>query len=294
MNPKPYRERVFEPMLVKTFPNVLNHWLEEEFPHLGGPKVRELFVTEVTRLIDVHYVPRQRLQPGQTMWYAVDKTDLPHDGRSMAETRLVPVLLTLVAREDIESLIQGISIPELRRRVVVRLHREADAQGGVLAETDTSLLLCQSHGAISAAIRAYEQEHQCVIPRRGTVHDLGRSVSHKALIAKKAIQETKQAPDVAWETAHSVPSTERYLVDLTRAYISLKRHGMGIEDTAFATGMSISLVKEYAALIDELGLNDDRLPSIIAELEHRAQARQRDSRNNSTSHGGAPDTSIPG
>lgn len=294
MNPKPHRERVYGPMLAKTFPNVFNHWLAEEFPHLGGPKVRELFVTEVMRLIEAYYVPRQRLQPGQTVWYAVDKTDLPHDGRSMAETRLVPVVLTLVAREDIQRLFQGVPLKEVRRYVIARLHKEAEAQGGVLAEADTGLLLNHSPTTIGKAIRAYEQEHQCVIPRRGTVHDLGRSVSHKPLIAKKAIQEGKQAPDVAWETSHSVASTERYLVDLMRAYISLKRHGMTVEETAFATGMSVSLVKEYAALIAELDLNDDQLPSIMAELEHTAQARQRNTEGSSVSRKLAPDTPAPG
>lgn len=273
MNPKPAREGVYRPLLDKSFVNVLSHWLAEEFPHLGGPKVRELFVSEIVRLIEAHYIPAQRLQPGQTIWYAVDKTDLPHDGRSMAETRLIPVTLTLVAREDIEALMKGLPIRELRRRVAVRLHREADAQGGVSAETDTALLLCQSHSSISALLRAYEQDHECVIPRRGTVHDLGRSVSHKATIAKKAVLEAKQAPEVAWETDHTLFSTERYLVALMRVYISLKRHHMTVEETAFATNMSVSLVKEYAALIDELNLNDDSLPSIMTELERRAAIR---------------------
>ena len=141
MNRKPHREGIYGPILAKTFPNVLSCWLAEEFPHLGGPKVRELFVTEVMCLIEAHYIPSQRLQPGQTVWYAVDKTDRPHGGH-MAETRLVPVTLTLVTQEDIERLIKGVPLTEVRRHVVARLHREVDAQGEVLAETDTSLLLC--------------------------------------------------------------------------------------------------------------------------------------------------------
>jgi hypothetical protein len=193
--------------------------------------------------------------------------------------------LTLVARDDIASLLKGTPLAEVRRNVICRLHREADAQGGVLAESDTGLLLCQSYSTISDAIRRYEHEQQCIIPRRGTVHDLGRSVSHKAVIVKKALQEAKQAPEVAWETAHSVPSTERYLVDLMRAYISLQRRKMTAEETAFATGMSLSLVKEYAALIAELGLTDERLPGIMADLERQAAVRR------STR---APDTAIAG
>ncbi len=293
MNPKPFCEQIYGPMLAKTFQNALTHWLSEEFPHLGGPKVRELFITEIMRLFEAYHIPREKLLPGQTVWYAVDKTDPPSNGRSMAETRLVPVVLTLVAREDIQRLFQGMSLPELRSHIVARLHREADAQGGVLAETDTGLLLNCNPSTIGSAIRAYEQEHDCVIPRRGTVHDLGRSVSHKSLIAKKAIQEGKQAPDVAWETSHSMASTERYLVDLMRVYISLKRHNMTVEETALTTRMSVSLVKEYAALIDELDLNDDQLPGIMAELEHTAQSRQQDSESSSASRELAPDPPSP-
>jgi hypothetical protein len=200
----------------------------------------------------------------------------------MAETRLVPVILTLVARDDIASLLKGTPLAEVRQNVICRLHREADAQGGVLAESDTGLLLCQSHGAISDAIRRYEQAQQCVIPRRDTVHDLGRSVSHTAVIVKKVLQEAKPAPEVAWETAHSVPRTERYLVDLMRADISLQRRKMTVEETAFATGMSLSLVKEYAALIAELDLTDERLPGIMADLERQAALRRPESTSDAT------------
>lgn len=294
MNAKPYYERIYGPMQAKTFPQVLQNWLADEFPHLGGPKVRTLFVTEIMQLLETYHVADQRLQPGQVLWYAVDKTDLPHDGQSMAETRLVPVILTLVTPQDIQRLVQGTSITQVRQHVFARMHREADAQGGVLAETDTSLLTAHHLNTVSQALLAYEHEHQCVIPRRGTVHDLGRSVSHKALIAKKAILEAKQAPDVAWETAHSVSSTERYLLDLMRVYISLKRRGMTVEEAAFATSLSISLVKEYAALIDELGLNDEQLSSIIGELEHIAQVRHPDSEPDASAGQSASDVSPPG
>ncbi len=279
MKVKPSSERIYGPMLAKTLPNVLQQWLGTEFPHLGGPKVRELFVTELMQLIDRHYVPSQHLQPGQTLWYAVDKTDFPGHGHTMATTRLIPIVLTLVAREDIEALFNQVSPPIVRRQVVVRLHREAEAQGGVLALTDSALLLHQSTATIGRDIRLYEQEHQCIIPRRGTVHDLGGSVSHKAIIVKKALLEGKQVPDVAWETDHTVSCTERYLVDLMRVYISIKRHGMTAKATAFATGLSLSLVKEYAKLITELGLNDDQLPGIMKKLEQVAQIRQQKSKN---------------
>ena len=211
----------------------------------------------------------------------------------MTEMHLVPVILTLVAREDLDKLVQGVPLQEVRQQVIVRLHREADTQGGTLAETDTGLLLCQSQRVISNAIRAYEKADQCIVPRRGTVHDMGRSVSHKVIIAKKAFLEAKQAPDVAWETSHSVPCAERYLVDLMRVYISLKRRGMSVEETAFATRLSISLVKEYSALIAELGLTDEQLSGIMAALKHTAQVRQGDAGNQPAACAPASDAPVP-
>jgi hypothetical protein len=279
MKAKPSAERIYGPLLAKTLPNILQQWLATEFPHLGGPKVRELFVTELMRLIETYYVPHQRLQPGQIIWYAVDKTDLPGKGHTMATTRLIPVTLTLVDRQDIEALFNQVSPKIVRRQVVARLHRQAEAQGGVLAISDSSLLLHQSQATIGRDIRLYEQEHHCIIPRRGTLHDLGRSVSHKRIIVKKALQEGKQAPDVAWETDHTLSCTERYLVDLMRVYISIKRHGMTNEAAAFATNLSLSLVKEYAELIVELDLNDDQLPNIMSKLEQMAQLRQQNNTN---------------
>lgn len=264
-------------MLSKTFPNVLAHWLAEEFPHLGGPRVRSLFVDEVMRLIDAYLTPANRLQPGQVVWYAVDKTELPRDKHSMAETRLIPVVLTLVTRSDIQMLARGTSRFQVRQEIVARVLREAVAQGGVLAEIDLALLFSVNPSTVGSAIRAYERAHKCTLPRRGTLHDLGPSVTHKGLIAKKAFLEAKQAPQVAWETNHSLKSTERYLVDLMRVYISLKRRNLTVEETAFTTNLSISLVKEYASLITELGLTDDELPGTMASLVHTAQTRPSDS-----------------
>ena len=271
MKPRPRAQKMYQPMQAKTFPNVLAHWLAEEFPHLGGPKVRALFVDEVVNLMDAYLTSADRLKPGQVVWYAVDKTDLPHDRHSMAETRLVPVVLTLVTRSDIQKLARGIPLSQVRQEIVARVLREADAQAGVLAETDVALLFCVSPGTISKAVLGYEKERQCILPRRGTVHDLGPSVTHKGVITRKSYLEAKQAPQIAWETNHSLECTERYLVDLMRVYISLKRRDMAVEEAAFTTGLSNSLVKEYADLIEELGLTDDELPDIMTELVRTAQ-----------------------
>lgn len=267
MNAQTRGEVAYGSLQAKTFPAALGELIAREFPHLGGPKVRELFVAEVARLVDRFYLPRERLRPGQTVWLAVDKTQQPYDHLRMADTRLVPVVLTLVAPEDIRALVEGATRTEVSQKAILRLHQEADAQGGVLSETDTALLLSYTPGHISDLIREYEVRTGQVVPRRGTVHDMGRSITHKRVIAHKVLRERKSTAQTAQETYHTPESVDRYLRDLMRCYLCLRRAGQTVEQTAFATGLSAPLVREYEALIEELGLTEESLAALLPKLE---------------------------
>lgn len=274
MKLQPPGQVAYGPLQAKTFPSALGELLAREFPHLGGPKVRELFVAEVVRLVDRFYPPRERLRPGQTLWLAVDKTHQPYDHLRMADTRLVPVVLTLVAPEDIRALIDGATRTEVSQKAILRMHQEADAQGGVLAETDTALLLSYTRGHIGDLIREYEKRTGDIVPRRGTVHDMGPTITHKRVIARKALCERKSTAQTGQETHHTPEAVDRYLRDLTRCYMCLRRAGQTVEQTAFATGLSAPLVREYEALIEELGLTDESLAELLPKLEAAQNERR--------------------
>ena len=49
----------------------------------------------------------------------------------------------------------------------------------------------------------YERASGESVPRRGTVHDMGRSITHKAIICYKRLVEQKPTSQVAQETFHS-------------------------------------------------------------------------------------------
>jgi hypothetical protein len=184
-------------------------------------------------------------------------------------------VLTLVDLADIRALAQGLTRTQVSEQIIVRLHREADAQGGVLSEIDTALLLAYTPGHISDLICAYEKRTGQVVPRRGTVHDLGPPLTHKALIARKVLRDRKTTAQTARETNHTPESVDRYLLDLLRCYVCLKRSHQTPEQAALATGLSLPLVKEYAALIDELGLSDDNLPETLKKLETTQMKRRK-------------------
>lgn len=237
----------------KTFHSALCHLLRTEFPGTFGPAVTRLFADRIDELYGHCHPPLSRVKVGQVLWLAVAANERAGRSKRIEDTRLVPVLLDLVTREDIDDACAGGKHRATRRAKITRLFRQAYAQGAVLTEADVGLLLHLGEGAVSAQVRAHEKATSESIPRRGTLHDLGRSVSHKAVICYKRLVEKKPTSQVAEETYHSPEEVEYYVQTLRRVQLCID-NGMSVDEAAHATGHSLFLVIEYAKLINELGL----------------------------------------
>lgn len=261
---KSSHEELYGPQEAKTFRNVLTQFILREFPRLGGPWVVGHFVDKLLALFNEHHLCRDRIQPGQTVWMAVAADETVGYRKPMSETRQVPVVLTLVDPSDITSFRQGTPRHEVRRYAVARAARETYAQGGVLSIVDLSLLFARSRSTISTQIRRYETETQQVVPRRGTVHDMGRTYSHKRIICYKAVVEGKPTHIIAQETFHTPLAVDNYLLDFARVYFAVHQRGLSPEEAAFTLSRSPKLVMTYLDLIEEFGLSKrqitERLP----------------------------------
>ena len=119
---------------------------------------------------------------GQMLWYAVAKDEKGGYGKNMKNLRLRPVILSVVTYEDIQKRAKGVSLKEIRKCGEARILHEADKQSGTLAQSDLSLILSRSLATIQKEITDYERENNVVLPRRGTVHDLGRSTAIPGLL----------------------------------------------------------------------------------------------------------------
>ena len=115
----------------------------------------------------------------------------------MKNLRLRPVVLSVVTYEDMQKRAEGVPQKEIRKSAIARMLREADEQRGTLAETDPSVILFCSLTTIKKDIAEYERENNVVLPRRGTVHDLGRSTTHKQIICRKSVQHRKATLDIS-------------------------------------------------------------------------------------------------
>ena len=251
-----YLEAAYSPVEKKTFRSALMHFLTGEFPHIGGPMIMELFIDKMERLIEEFYPPVQRLKMGQILWFAVAKDEKPSYGKSMENTRIVPVVLSLVNHDDIAKIKQGMPLETIKQDIKARLYRETDQQEATLSEPDMSLITMCSRSTVIKHTLAYEKEHNTVLPRRGTIHDMGRSISHKTTICKKRKIERKSTSAVAQETNHSHEAVDRYTLNLDRVAFCLER-SLSVEDASFVTGLSKNLVIEYRKLAQEVKSADD-------------------------------------
>jgi hypothetical protein len=234
----------------KTFKSVLCHLLHTEFPGIFGPTISRLFADKIDELYERFHPPRSRFKSGQVLWTGVAIDDPPSRNKRIEDTRLVPIVLDLVAAQDIHEAQDKVLRSRTRLTKIIRLFRQAYEQGAVLGHADVSLLLNMHISRISTCVLSYERETGQLIPRRGTIHDMGRSVTHKAIICYKSLVEKKPTSQVAQETFHSPEDVEHYVQCFRRIQLCRDK-GLSPEEVAQATGHSLALVQEYLDLIVE-------------------------------------------
>jgi transposase len=249
-NSLPFLAAALGPVGKKTFSAALDQFFQEQCPQMGGALTRKVLVAKIQELVTTFYPPHTHLRMGQVMWPAVDENETASYGKTMEKTRLKPVFVDLIAPEDIEATLKGESRKLIRQRATVRLFQQAKEQGGVLSCADVATLMRLSLTTISKYVCAWEKGHQQLVPRRGTIHDLGPSLTHKRVICQKVLIEGKSIEETARETRHSPQAITRYVKDYKRILTCI-RAGLSVKEAAFAVKVSEKLVYEYLNLVDE-------------------------------------------
>lgn len=120
----------------------------------------------------------------------------------------------------------------------------------MLTGVDVATMMQLSPATISRYVVQREKAHQTSVPRRGTIHDMGRLVTHKRQICYKMIVEGKSVEQTARETNHSPEAVTRYVKDYKRILACLHK-GLTPTETSFVAKVSETLVFEYVNLIQE-------------------------------------------
>ena len=244
-----------QPLLAKTLENALAHSIAKEFPRIGGPRICKLCAEMIMEVVNNHIRSKDYVHHGQIVWTAVSINDRPGWCRKIADTDLITVVLDASTAEDVQGRIDRVHPRQWRLRKAIRMCRQAYEQGGLLTNHDLSEILNLADSLIAQLLANYERQNKTLIPRRGTVHDAGNSLSHKWIICHKRYVEGKSADQIARETYHSLEAVDRYLGQFDRVRHCLQQ-GMDTTEIAHILNCSVSLVEVYQQIDKELESNN--------------------------------------
>ena len=182
----------------------------------------------------------------------------------MSQTQLTSVVLDLVPATEASERKDGKKLRAIKKEAVARVFTQAYEQGGCLTNIETALLLKISPSTVSAYTREWELENQTLLPRRGTIHDMGPTLTHKKEIIERLFLQGKSVEQVMRETYHSAAAITRYIVAFKQVLLC-QRKGLSTEEIAFAVKMSKRLVEEYQRLITELASKNQSLDQLIED-----------------------------
>jgi hypothetical protein len=236
----------------KSLFNILRRELVLNFGYDNKLAIADVLAERMLNLFEEYAPDQEKLQPQQIVWLAIDASDSPAYGKTLADTQQRTVILDLWTKEEIENLANGTKPKVLLPQRVARLCQQAYQQGGLLTVTDLSLILGASSPTVRHAMQTWEETHGQLLPTRSTIHDLGPTISHKRQIVALHLQGYFPS-EIARMTSHDPNNVDRYIRDFERVY-DMARDGAPLNKICFLTGLSPRLVKEYLRIIQEQGL----------------------------------------
>ena len=220
------------------------NFFARECPRFFGPVLREKIADELLSLFESVSPEISRIKPGQILWNALDQNtrgDSP-------KRKYVPVILTITSEEDVQLLVEGVHMSRIAENTIARMIREAYSQGGILSSRDLGLITLRHPTTTSSIRKRFEENHGCTLPHTGALHDMGSSVSHKAIIIRKVILEKNDPAAVARETNHSQAAVDHYLKDYHRVKM-LHNLNYDVEFINLATKIAKHVIVQYLNII---------------------------------------------
>jgi hypothetical protein len=228
------------------FKSSIEDFFRLEFPRLFGPNIVSRIAEELINIVELNNLDIKTLKPDQILWKAVHKdtrADSPY-------CRFIPVVLTLVDPQDINTLEKVGMKPKHRQKVIARIMREAYSQGALLSTRDIALMLSTNDSIISVDRMAYEKEYNVCLPHTGNLQDVGSCITHKHQIVYKYVIEKKDPVIISNETNHTLLAVDHYLKDYKRVKL-LYMENKSLEFIKMATSLPIHVIQQYIDIINQ-------------------------------------------
>jgi hypothetical protein len=241
--------REYTRMKGKSLKHILVDRFINQYGYDKGTVTATAIVDDLLALIEQYYRFRDNsfLKAGQMVWHAVPVEEYPKKGKSMAQTKLKPVVLDMITDDDIEDLRSSVHGHELKLKKVERWTFQAFDQGGLLTQLDLAVLLASSTVTVGQYVRQYRALFNRPLPTRGNIQLIGSGQTHKREIIALHLKGYL-VPTICQRTHHSKEAVERYIRD----FESVKLLSTKFDDVDVISRiirLSPSVVKQYLDLI---------------------------------------------
>ena len=243
-------QATFIPQSYKSFEGALEAFFSSECPQLGGFRTRQVLVRSILEMVHQFYPETSNMRPGQIVWPTVHFKEFSSYGKSIKQTQLQSVILDLIRSCDAKERAEGKKLREMKKEAIVWMCKQAYKQEGCLTNAELSILLKIAPGTVSKYIKEWELENHEVLPRRGSIHDMGPTLTHKKIIIEKLFIEQKPVQLVSRETYHSLSAIQRYISTFKQVLLC-KQKGMSIEEISYTLNRTKRLIHEYEVIIEE-------------------------------------------
>jgi len=262
LKPRTDRQETYEPLRDKTLFNVLRQQFVTEFGYANKVIFAEAMIERILQTIEAFVQPTALLKPGQLLWMAVAHDGQKHAHQPLQEIPQTPVILDLVTDDELRALAAGQAFGEVRQQRLARLLRQAFAQGGVLAQNDLAAITLTHRKQVSQAIRHIQETEHCILPYRGSVQDIGATLTHKVETIR-LFEAGYLEPEICrlLSLPHDLASVENY-VQTYKNVLKLLERGFAPGEVSGILAISEPLVAAYIHIIRE------HHPDILARNPH--------------------------
>jgi hypothetical protein len=233
----------------KSLKNILIERFINKYGYDKGIVTAKAIVEDILLLVETYYrySDNSFLKPGQMVWHAVPVDEFPAKAKSMAQTKLKPVVLDIISDSDIENFKKPVHHRTLRLNRVERWTSQAFEQGAVLSQLDLAVLLSVNEYTSGQYVREFQSLYGRQLPTRGNVQLIGSGQTHKKEILAYYLKGFL-VPAICQRTNHSKESVERYIRDFEAVKLLASKFD-DINTISLITRLSKSVVNQYIDLL---------------------------------------------
>ena len=243
--------RRYKRMKGKTLKHILLDRFLNQYGYDKGMVTAEAIVEDVLEIIEQFYRFNDNsfLKQGQLVWPAVPVDEYPAKGKTIAQTKLIPVVLDFLIDEDLEllRLPAPMHAREIKLLKIERWTQQAFDQGALLTQLDLAVLLGVNEYTAGKYVRDFQSLYNRVLPTRGNIQNLGSGQTHKCEIIALYLNGYL-VPTICQKTNHSKEAVERYIRDFESVRL-LYPEFKDLQTISLIIRLSKGVVKQYIDLL---------------------------------------------